>query len=257
MFAYPRRVSPVEVRNLDDPADHAAVATLLGSIWHDDGTIPIEPHLFTAVAHGGGYVVGAYDVDGTLLGGSLGLLARTEHEWMLHSHVTGVRRGFEHRGIGAVMKRHQRTWARSRELAAVTWTFDPLVRRNAWFNLAKLGANIVGYREQFYGTAGDDLNACDETDRVFVRWDVVVDSVNSTRHGAMVVDATGVRSHRPIDADVLNVATPLDVIGLRRSDPVAALEWRRATRAAFLDAYAAGFVVRGIDRDGNYTLERS
>ena len=256
MFAYPRRVPPVDVRNLDDPADHAAVAELLGSIWHDDGTVPIEPHLFTAVAHGGGYVAGAYDAVGTLVGASLGLLARTDREWVLHSHVTGVRRGLEHRGIGAQVKRHQRVWARTRDLAAVTWTFDPLVRRNAWFNLAKLGAAIVGYRRNFYGTTIDDLNAGDETDRVLVRWDVAVDAANTTRSGVVVVDTAGVYTRRPVDANVVNIATPLDVVGLRTVDPAGALAWRHATRDAFEDAFATGFVVRGIDGDGTYTLER-
>jgi predicted GNAT superfamily acetyltransferase len=31
----------------------------------------------------------------------------------------------------------------------VTWTFGPLVRRNAYFNLVKLGATAVAFHKDF------------------------------------------------------------------------------------------------------------
>ena len=56
---------------------------------------------------------------------------------VLHSHITGVAPG-QHRGIGFPLKVHQQAWALACGVPEVVWTFDPLVARNAWFNLAKL-----------------------------------------------------------------------------------------------------------------------
>ena len=50
-------------------------------------------------------------------------------------------------------------WALERGLSEVTWTFDPLVRRNAWFNIEVLGGHITEYVPNFYGTMSDSINA--------------------------------------------------------------------------------------------------
>ena len=44
----------------------------------------------------------------------------------------------------------------------MTWTFDPLVSRNARFNLTKLGAHAVEYLPDFYGAMEDGINSNDE-----------------------------------------------------------------------------------------------
>src|SRR5437763_17197337 len=50
------------------------------------------------------------------------------------------------------------------------WTTDPLIRRNAYFNLAKLGAEAPQYLVDFYGEMRDAFNAGDESDRLLIRW---------------------------------------------------------------------------------------
>ena len=92
--------------------------------------------------HAGGYVAAAYDGE-QVVGGSLGFLARHLGEPALHSHVTGILPGVRRTGLGRAMKLHQRAWAAEHGLAWVTWTFDPLVRRNAWFNIGVLGAEVA------------------------------------------------------------------------------------------------------------------
>ena len=52
------------------------------------------------------------------------------------------------------------------------WTFDPLVARNAWFNLGKLGAVADAFGRAFYGEMTDEINAGDRSDRLVVRWDL-------------------------------------------------------------------------------------
>ena len=55
-------------------------------------------------------------------------------------------------------------------MPAIVWTFDPLVARNAWFNLARLGALPTGYLEDFYGPMTDAINAGMASDRLLLTW---------------------------------------------------------------------------------------
>ncbi len=83
-----------------------------------------------------------------------------------HRHPARV----QHSGAGRAMKLHQRDWAAERDIPWITWTFDPLVRRNAWFNIEVLGAQVSEYLVNFYGPMTDSINAHDESDRLVVAW---------------------------------------------------------------------------------------
>ena len=114
-------------------AEFEGLFALFDGIWRfRPGRAPITVEMMRALSHAGNYVAGAFEGD-RLAGGSVGSSAGHP----LHSHVTGAAIG---RGIGFALKLHQRAWALARELERITWTYDPLVRRNAHFNLAKLGA---------------------------------------------------------------------------------------------------------------------
>ena len=125
----------------------------------------VTVELLTAISHSGGYVAAAFDHD-RMVGASVGFLADHHGEPALHSHVTGVSASMRHAGIGRAIKLHQRAWAAERGLAWITWTFDPLVRRNAWFNIALLGADVDAYLPSFYGEMTDAINAGDDSDRL-------------------------------------------------------------------------------------------
>lgn len=49
----------------------------------------------------------------------------------------------------------------------------PLVRRNAYFNLVKLGARATDYLPDCYGPMHDGLNRGEASDRLFVEWDLL------------------------------------------------------------------------------------
>ncbi len=125
---------------LDDAAEMRRVMTLFSQVW-GSATPPVAVELLRAVQHAGGYVVAAY-ADEQVIGGSFGFLGRHEGQPSLHSHITGVLPGVRHTGVGRAMKLHQRAWAADHGLAWVTWTFDPLVRRNAHFNIDVLGVRV-------------------------------------------------------------------------------------------------------------------
>lgn len=228
----------LEIRTLTTADEMSAIATVFQQVW-GSVTPLVGVELLRAISHSGGYVSGAFD-RGNIVGASFGFLARHHGETALHSHVTGILPGVQHAGIGRAIKHHQRAWAADAGLDWITWTFDPLVRRNAWFNLEVLGAHIAEYVADFYGPMSDVVNASDETDRLVVAWavtDEVADSLPPP----------------PVDP-VVRVPTPVDIIVLRRTDPAEARRWRHRLRSELGDRLAAGGQVIGFTRDGDYLV---
>ncbi|NND75752.1 MAG: GNAT family N-acetyltransferase [Ilumatobacter sp.] len=207
----------------------------------------VRLEMLMAIAHSGGYVAAAYDVRSgpaeRIVGASVALLARHHDRPALHSHVTGILPGARSAGLGRAMKLHQQQWAAARDIEWIVWTFDPLVRHNAFFNIAVLGADVHGYLPHFYGTMTDALNAGDDSDRLLVAWSVTTDP------------SAGLRDGGGLDAGTVDrVATPEDIMALRRTDPAAVRQWRIDTRDKLSAALAAGRPVVGFTRSGDYLI---
>ncbi|MER7368837.1 GNAT family N-acetyltransferase [Nonomuraea wenchangensis] len=245
----------VTIRELSEIDEFQQVNRLFDDIWHPEPrNVPVPLELMIGFAHAGGYVAGAYEGD-TLVGASVGFLAADR---TLHSHVTGTVAG---RGIGYALKLHQRDWCRKRGLRRITWTFDPLVRRNARFNLVKLGARPEEYLEDFYGTMADAINEGDASDRLLAVWPV--DQDRRTAADAPAVDEPprallACEDGRPVfhlaGGEVVLVGTPPDVEELRRTGPGTAAEWRAAVRTALGGLMGAGGEVIGFTDQGEYEV---
>lgn len=257
----------MDVRELTTTDDMRVASELFAGIWRPTDPMPYD--LLVVLRHIGGYISGVYE-GATMIGACA---AFPTAGGGLHSHITGVTaRG---KGAGLAVKRHQREWALAHGIATITWTYDPLVRRNAYFNLAKLAARATEYLPDFYGDMPDELNAGDPSDRLLVAWDLgtpevaaAVDDASPAAPPAGTAPAEGVPvltdtpDGRPVvrdaaDAARLAVGTPSDIAALRRDDPPLALEWRQAQRAAFTAALDAGYRVTGFTRSGHYLLEVS
>jgi predicted GNAT superfamily acetyltransferase len=269
----------IAVREVHDLADLVAVRRLFDTIWSADPTNPAATvELLRAYTHTGQYVVIADDLTRPgrpPVAASMGFLAAPAGQ-ALHSNVTGVLPSGRGRSLGFALKVHQRAWALERGLSEITWTFDPLIRRNAWFNLAKLGAGVIEYLENFYGSMADGLNAGDESDRLYLTWQLTeprvaaaaegtgcpVDLGSLRAAGAQTVLTVGpdggpVRaSSASSKAQVILAQIPEDIEGLRRSDPAIARAWRTALREVLGGALADGGRVTGIGRDGVYVVEK-
>lgn len=256
----------VVVRLLTDIEEMRTADELLRAVW---GAGPGDDPPFTvdtmrALSHTGGYVAAAF-LDGEMVGVAGGFHAMTGP---LHSHVAGVRPGLQGKGIGLAMKQHQRQWAGENGLPSVSWTYDPLIRRNAWFNLGRLGARAVEYLPEFYGVITDSINSGDLTDRMYVDWAVEQSpsmELPPLEEFARVVDVATDDGDRPMPPvsppmqwpDHVRCAVPADIETLRRSDPESARAWRLALRAGLNEGMKAGFQVVGFDRTGWYLLHRS
>jgi predicted GNAT superfamily acetyltransferase len=259
----------VSIREIGGLAELEAVYRLYDSIWRPDPKDPpVTTTLLRALAKSGNYVAAAFESD-ELVGASVGFLGSAAGELELHSHIAGVSSRALGRSVGYALKLHQRAWALGHDVTVVEWTYDPLVRRNAYFNLAKLGAVPVEYLPNFYGGMQDTINAGDESDRLLARWVLDAPAVVAASHGRPVTrdaeqepgavialdradDGTPVVG--PLDGETLLVAVPPDFEALRASDPAVARQWRLGVRETLGTAMTAGARVVGFDRAGWYVL---
>jgi predicted GNAT superfamily acetyltransferase len=132
----------IDIRALDTVEAVHTASDVLAEVWGGDrGGMP--PNLLRALAHSGNYAVGLYDGE-RMVGASVAFFAAPAARSM-HSHITGVLPGLQSQGLGRLLKQHQREWALAREVGHITWTFDPLVARNAHFNLCTLGTRVTEY----------------------------------------------------------------------------------------------------------------
>jgi len=164
--------------------------------------------------------------------------------------------------VGAALKLHQRAWALSKGVTAITWSYDPLVARNAYFNLHRLGACVVEYVPDFYGDMSDGLNDGQGSDRLLIRWDLPVwPPERSTRPSLPALELgraqEPVRITVPDDATSCRVAVPDDIVALRLRDAELAAAWRTMTREVFTDLLGTGWTVTGFDRAGFYCFEKT
>lgn len=255
----------VEIRLLDSVAEFDAASTLVGRVWSDDD--PKAPAaLLRALSHAGNFVAGAF-AEGELVGVSIAFFGREGDDLHVHSHITGVDPRLQNRSLGFALKQFQRSWALEHGASSVRWTADPLVRRNLYFNLCKLGATVVDYHPDFYGPLLDGVNGAGESDRVVLHWELgsrrAIEAaagppVEPARRGAVIVEpgADGFPLATPSDAETLLVWIPDDIVSLRTSDPGQADAWREAVRAALGAALADGYRGEAITRDGWLLLTR-
>ncbi len=271
----------IRLRIIDSPEDLAYVEDIQRQVWSGDETEIVPSHLLIAAVQHGGLLIGAFDVgqdneEAAMVGfvfGFPGLYETPDGPRLLHvSHMLGVLPPFRDQGVGFALKRAQWQMVRHLGVDRITWTYDPLQSRNAYLNIAKLGAVCNTYRENYYGEMRDQLNMGVTSDRFQVDW-----WVNSTRvyrrlsrrargpldlahfyaAGAQVVNPTQIgadgwpKPDERVAADLLDspsdkillVEIPANFPGLKSADPQLAIHWRNHTRSLFKRLFARGYLV--------------
>ncbi len=259
----------VEIRMLDAVAELEAASGLIAHIWGDaEDAEPKAPvAMLRALSHAGNFVAGAFQ-GADLVGVSIAFFGREGEATHLHSHITGIDGRFQNRSLGFALKQFQRSWALDRGTESIQWTADPLVRRNLYFNLIKLGATAVAYYPDFYGAILDGVNGDQDSDRVLLSWELASERAVQAADGALpgqsaddapaVLSADGDGS--PVlaraDGPRLRVWVPEDIVQMRQDDPGRALAWREALREAVGDCLGKGYRAEAITRDGWCVLAR-
>lgn len=247
----------IEIRRLDSVLALEDARRVCDAVWVNpsNGT-EITSNLLRALQHSGGYVAAAYlSTEPTVpVGAIISFVGRHQDaigNWHshLHSHMNAVLPQHRNLGIGTLLKLDQRDWAIENGLEVISWTFDPLVRRNLRINVLKLGIEVHSYEENFYGLMQDSLNAGDETDRLVAWWKVQSDSAVKAISGK-----TQPLENIPADAKVIEI--PADIVQLRADNPARALEWRYKVRAEIQSALNEGLSLIGVDQNDSYVFGR-
>jgi predicted GNAT superfamily acetyltransferase len=214
-----------QILEAQSPAQAEQMSQFFKSVWGGaEDVVPLD--LILALNHVGAYAYLAQR-DGEIVAASFGVRGEFEGEQILHSHVTASTLP----GIGFELKKHQREWARDRGISAITWTFDPLVRRNCVFNFEKLGAVAIEYLPNFYGEMKDDINRGDASDRLLAYWSV--EELAKPEAGG----------------EQIFVELPADIEALRKSDLAEALDWRDRVRSVLQPALEDDYFVSGMTAD--------
>ena len=221
--------------------DHQKARDIFDKTWAMDSGTEITPNLLQAMVHSGSYLSVAF-MYGKCVGAAFAFPATTGG-LHLHSHMTAVLDEYRDQGVGYALKIDQWHWAKKNNFSEISWTFDPLVSRNAKLNLIKLGVNISSYHPNFYGDMPDALNAGDESDRLMVSWKVF---------GENPVQRELVSIPKPND---ILIQIPADIVAIRSSDKTGNLRWRRKVREQFLQAFEKGGQVIGFSTNSEYVVQ--
>ena len=196
-------------------------------------------HLIVSRA-AGGWTLGAFAAERMV--GFVHHLAAVpaNNEIFGYSHVMAVAKDYQNKGVGARLKWAQRERALGEGRKLIKWTWDPMMSRNAHFNLNRLGAIVDTYSDNFYGM---DYNLDQAiglpSDRLFATWHIDSARVSALASGSPVA----------IDAEPLaKVSIPSEWTALVKQDPQRARDEQTRARAEFKRAFEQGLVCAGFER---------
>ena len=266
------------VRLIETPEEMILVEQLQRDVWPGSETDVVPLHMLITAIHNGGLVLGAF-IDEKIVGfifGIPGLETTPDGPRPKHcSHMMGIHPDHRDSGIGFALKQAQWQMVRQQGLDHITWTFDPLLSRNAYLNIAKLGAVCTTYRRAEYGDMRDGLNAGLPSDRFQLDWWINTRRVER-RLGKRSrptlklthVARSGLRpfyslqtitaglplppEHVPTFDDRLLLAEiPGDFTALKGKDFGLARDWRFFTRELFETAFAKNYIITDFIFDKN------
>jgi len=272
------------IRLLETMEEMSAVEAINREVWPGSETDVVPAHLMITVIHNGGLVLGAF-VNEKLVGyvfGFPGLEFTPDGPRPKHcSHMAGVLPEHRDSGIGFALKRAQWQMVRHQGLDHITWTYDPLLSRNAFLNIARLGAVCSTYRRSEYGEMRDELNLGLPSDRFQVDWWINTKRVERrlSKHARPALKLNhltrvGVRpfytvetrpenlvsppEHVPaLDVQLLAAEVPSDFMAMKSTDFSLARDWRFFAREFFETAFAKGYIVTDFVFDQSDNMPRS
>jgi predicted GNAT superfamily acetyltransferase len=233
-------INKVTVQKLTDFSELNSARNIFDDTWSLSVGTEITLNLLIAMVHSGSYLSGAF-LDNKIVGAAFAFPA-TNNGSHLHSHMTAVLDAYRDQGVGYALKIDQWNWAKKENYSHISWTFDPLVRRNAKFNTVKLGVDISAYYPNFYGAMPDVLNAGDESDRLMVSWST---DINAPKARELIT------SPRPDD---ILIEIPDDIVAIRSKNKSENMKWRRQVRDQFLAAFEKNGKVVGFSENNEYVV---
>jgi chorismate synthase len=238
------------VRDLATAAEYQACVALQDAVWGAGFTERVPAALLKVAQETGGVAAGAFDASDALIGFVFGLTGVRDGRLVHWSDMLAVRQDHRGHGVGAHLKAFQRDRVRALGVTRMLWTFDPLVARNARFNMAHLGARPVDYRVDMYGSGtGSILHGRIPTDRFLMEWDLVMPGSDAGERPPNSdtfplldpVNEGGVpEAITTREAEGYRVQVPRDFGAVQQAGGDLALRWRLAVREAAAPLFARG-----------------
>jgi predicted GNAT superfamily acetyltransferase len=266
-------VNDITYKLLRSRDDLQQVLGLQKLVWSESPDAQVPLHMLYSLTANGSPLIGAFD-EGLLVGFSLGFIAIDVQDssrpaaanLKLAGKRLAVHPDYRSTGIGYRLKLEQKAFAHQQGIRLITWTFDPLISRNAYFHIRKLGGIARYFREDYYDQAPGQVDAIGSSDRMICEWWITSNRVEERLHGKRrdlmleqylsggapilnpsIDGANGLlmpceREVTLGDHVLLLVEIPPDTSQFF-DDPSLAKSWRNHTRAAFGLTFGAGYIV--------------
>ena len=220
----------------------------------------MAPNQFTVTRRVGAVLVGALDDDKVVgfVFSIAGFRDRVPIHW---SELMGVMPDYRNHGLGRRMKLKQRELCLAAGVAHIEWSYDPMVARNAHFNINRLGVDVIDYIPDFYLSTGSKIHTL-KMDRTIADWNLdspgVIERIDArialvpAHDAAIINNPDGSTELDPLAAGTtVRVEIPADIWAVADDDHDAANAWQSGVRTAFTSAMAGGFTVSGFYRDSD------
>lgn len=255
----------ITIRSVETRAEYAACVELQRETWGRSFSDVVPVSMMGIAVKMGGICLGAFDPGGRMLGFVFGVTGPRHGELAHWSHMLAVRGEARNAGIGRRLKLAQKKALAELGVDTLYWSFDPLVARNAHFNVNRLGATIAEFVPDMYGATDSELHRLG-TDRFIARWSMkgvagAVGSPCDRVEGSELpyMGKPGCNGHLPPGADVIEVPVPRDIDALAEGSFKEALAWRRSNGAALTSLFSEGYEIVGfrVGREyGRYVAAR-
>jgi predicted GNAT superfamily acetyltransferase len=274
------------IRPLKTLEELKAVETLQRLTWDDPSTV-IYQHMLISLVRNGGLILGALRGE-QLIGFAISYLGLEAPDsgrpamanLKLVSQRMAVLPEYRDAGVGYALKLAQRRFAIEHGIRLITWTFDPLLSRNAHLNIRKLGAIGQLYYRDYYGSSDSPLVKLHSSDRLLAEWWVtskrVEQRLNGERAaltlqqylegGAALLNPTGLSaSGLPVPSEGVETPhsalvlfeIPTDYDAIASYDVGLARAWRAHSREGLEQLINNGYAVTDFVRSAYEGRERS
>lgn len=246
-----------EFRALETLDELRACVRLQRTTWGEGFADIVPASILQVSAKIGGFAGGAFE-DDRLIGFVYSLLGRFEGVAAHWSHMLAVHPSARGGGLGRKLKLFQREAVRASGIDTVFWTYDPMVARNAHMNLNRLGATVLRYVPNMYGSGtGSPLHAGGDTDRFIVRWDLDGPDTRRAIKAGAARSARRLAARLPDPAHVVSrpsagfpaddkvfVEIPADVESMPPDESL--IRWRETVRDAVSTYLRRGYEVQSM-----------
>jgi predicted GNAT superfamily acetyltransferase len=259
----------ITIRPFEKESDYFECEALQKETWGRAIEEVVPASLAKIIQKIGGIAAGAFDTDGEMVGFVFGFTGIKDGKLVHWSHMLAVKPAFRDVGIGTRLKLYQRDVLLEKGVKEAFWTYDPLEAKNGHLNLNTLGAEIVEYVRDMYGTGQDSiLFRGIGTDRFVVIWHIADERVGNNKRKERFFDngpfaSSALAVCRATESDpvsfpvnnlnlqdrTLRVEIPPDVHKLMSISIASAADWRKKTREAFQHYLSKDYRIVGFYRD--------